>query len=52
MNDSILSSTGIKLRIVQSASLELAVLVMLDQVVIGIAGKCQGIETQGVHRRL
>ena len=42
---------GIELRVVQPASLELSVLVVLDQVVIGIAWKGKRIEPQRIHRR-
>ena len=42
---------GIELRVVQPAAFELSVLVVLDQVVIGIARKGERIEPQRIHRR-
>ena len=42
---------GVQFRIVQPPAFELSVLVVLDQVMIRIAGKSQGVETQGIHRR-
>ena len=42
---------GIELWIVQSPALELSILVMLDEVVIGIAGEGQRIEPQRIYRR-
>ena len=42
---------GIELGVVQAPALELAVLVVLDQVVIGVAGKRQRIEPQRIDRR-
>ena len=41
----------VQFRVVDAAPLELSVLVMLDQMVIGIAGKGQWIQAEGVHRR-
>ena len=41
--------TGVELRIVQPPPLELPVLVMLDEVVIGVAGKGEGVEPQRIH---
>ena len=42
---------GVELRVVAAISLELPVLVVLDEVVVRVAGKCQRVEPQGVHRR-
>ena len=42
--------SGIQFRVVDPPALELSVLVMLDQVVIGVTGKGEGIESEGVHR--
>ena len=41
---------GIQLRIVDAASLEPAVLIVLDEVVIGMARKRKRAETQRIHR--
>ena len=43
--------TGIELGIVQAPAFELSVLVVLHQVVIGVSGKSERIESQRVHRR-
>ena len=43
--------TGVEFRIVYSPALESAVLVVLDQVMIGIAGKGEGAEPQRIQRR-
>ena len=43
--------TGVELGIVDPSALEPAVLIVLDQVVIGIAGEREGAETQRVHGR-
>ncbi len=45
------SQTGVKLGIVHLAASETAVLVVLDKVVIGVAGKGERAQTQGVHHR-
>ena len=42
---------GVQLRVVHPPALELPVLVMLDQAVIGVAGKGEGVEPQRIHRR-
>ena len=43
--------SGVQLRVVHTALLEPPVLIMLDEVMIGVARKGQRAETQGVHRR-
>ncbi|MCY3955716.1 MAG: hypothetical protein OXF47_06945 [Nitrospira sp.] len=43
--------TGIELRVVQSPSLQLSVLIMFDKVVIRMAGKGKGVQFQRIHRR-
>ena len=45
------SESGVELRIVQAPAFEPAVLIVIDQVVIGIAGKRQGVQPQRIHRR-
>ena len=42
---------GVQQRVVDPAPDQPAVLVVLDQVVIGVAGEGQGVEPEGVHRR-
>ena len=42
--------SGIELGIVHPPVLELPVLVVLDQVVVGVAGEGQGIEPQRIDR--
>ena len=42
---------GVEFRVVQTTALELSVLVVLDQVVIGVAGERERIEPQRIHRR-
>ena len=42
---------GVELRIVNLTTLEQAVLVVFDQVVVGVARKGQGAELQGIDRR-
>ena len=42
---------GVQFRVVHPSALEPAVLVVLDQVVIGVAGKGQRTEAQRIHRR-
>ena len=42
---------GIQLRVVHAPALESAILVVLDEAVIGIAGKSEWTETQRIHRR-
>ena len=42
---------GVELRVVQLAALELPVLVMLDQAVVGVARKGQRIQAERVHHR-
>ena len=41
---------GVEFGVVPPDALELTVLVMLDQVVIGIAGEGEGIEHEGIDR--
>ena len=43
--------SGIQFRIVDASSLEPAVLIVLDEVVIGMAGKGEWAEAQRIHRR-
>ena len=43
------SQAGVQLRVVQPPALELAILIVLYQVVIGVARKGQRIEPQGIH---
>ena len=40
----------VQFRVVAPSAFELSVLIMLDQVVVGISGKGEGIEPQRVHR--
>ena len=42
---------GIELWIVQAPPLELSILIVLDQVVVGVAGEGKRIEPQRIHRR-
>ena len=42
---------GVQQRVVDPAPDQAAVLVVLDQVVIGVAGERQGVEPEGIHRR-
>ena len=42
---------GVQVGVVEPSPPELSVLIMLDQVVIGIAGEGQGVEPERVHRR-
>ena len=42
---------GVELRVVDTAAFELAVLVVFDEVVVGVAGEGQGAELQGVNGR-
>ena len=43
--------SGVQIRVVDAASFELSVLVVLDQVVIRVAREGQGIEHQRIHSR-
>ena len=42
---------GVQLGVVDAPPLELSVLIVLDQVVIWVAGKGKGIESEGIDRR-
>ena len=46
--EDIQGKAGIQLRVVPSAARERTVLVVLDEVVVGVAGEGQGVEPQGI----
>ena len=50
VGEEVQGKTGVELGIVDPPALESAVLIVFDQVVIRIAGKREGAETQRVHR--
>ena len=41
---------GVQLRVVQASLDQGTVLVVLDQVVVGVAGEGEGVQPEGVHR--
>ena len=49
--ENVQAEPGVQLRVVDTSAFELSVLIVLDQMVVGMAGEGQGIEPQGIHRR-
>ena len=49
--ENVQAEAGVQFRVVDAPAFELSVLIVLDQMVIGMAGESQGIEPQGIHRR-